>query len=117
MELYRANIHRSVPARDAVEAREKIEEGVLYGSNPGITMKPDSVELIIPHEDFVRIFRLCRTLMADEAYESDAVTALTQAYAHYLGYRISEQETWDGFVCYAERFADDDDEDIEGWLI
>ena len=117
MELYRAKVCRSVPARDIAEAKEKIEEGVLYGSNPGVAMKPEEVELVIPHEDFVRIFRLCRTLMADEAYDSDAVAALTQAYAHYLGYHISEQETWDGFVCYAERFSDDADEDIEEWLI
>lgn len=101
----------AVPAKDAEEAAERyyneIDEDV-----------PDEKDFVvlIPHEDFIKIFRLARTLNSIDQYTVENVQALVEAYAKQLGYNLSQSDLWHGILKWAERFMDVDDEEIEEWL-
>ena len=74
-------------------------------------------EVVVPHEDFIKLFRLARLLGDIEHFTSDQIGAIVETYAKQLGYNLTTDEIFHGIIHWSERFADMDDEDIENWLI
>lgn len=110
MKLYKHNYNISVvPAGDKVQALDR------YQMNEDNTTSED-FEVLIPHEDFVKIFRLARLLNTLDQYNCNDIEAIVGAYTKHLGYELSDKELWDGILVWAERLDDADDEDIEEWL-
>lgn len=77
---------------------------------------PQDFTVLVPHEDFIKMFRLSRTLYSIDQYTAENVEALVEAYAKQLGYQLSPSDLWHGILKWAERFMDVDDEEIEEWL-
>ena len=73
-------------------------------------------EVIIEHEDFVRIFRFARMLSTTDQYNWSDVETLTASYVEHLGYQLSKEELREGILVWVERFDDVDDEEIEDWI-
>lgn len=110
MKLYKHNCNISVaPGRDAEQALDR------YQMNEDNTTSED-FEVLIPHEDFVKIFRLARLLNTLDQYDATAIEVIVGAYTKHLGYDLTDKELWDGILVWAERLDDSDDEDIEDWL-
>lgn len=76
----------------------------------------DDLEIIIPHKDFVKIFKFARDLYQFDKLNSDQVEIAVGVYAQSLGYTLTETEIINGITQWAERFYDSYDEDIENWL-
>lgn len=110
MKLYKHNCNITfVPGRDEDQALER------YNMNEDNTTSED-FEVVIPHEDFVKIFRLARLLNTLDQYDYRAIEVIVDAYCKHLGYTLTNKDLWDGILVWAERFDDVDDEDIEEWL-
>ena len=109
MKLYKhINNISVVPGRNEAQAID------AYNMNEENT-STDDFEVIIPHEDFIKIFRLARklnTLLNDYS----AMENIVASYTRYLGYDLDSKELWDGILVWVERFDEIDDEDIEDWL-
>lgn len=101
-----------VPGRNPEEAADH------YYSETEIQCSGEKdFELLVPHEDFIKLFRLARTLDQQPQYTAEDIIALVDAYAKKLGYTLTESDIWHGIVKWSERLSDSDDEDIEDWLI
>ena len=113
MNLYRYNkVINVIPGRDANDAAFHYEEATdINGS------EAKDFELVVPHEDFIRLFRLARTLVDNDQYTSDNISSILLGYALSLGYNLTLEEVIEGIVVWAERFIDMDDEDIEDWIL
>lgn len=110
MKLYKHNCNiRVVPGKDEEQALDR------YQMNEDNTTSED-FEVLIPHEDFVKIFRLARLLNTLDQYNYGDIEVIVSAYTKHLGYDLDSNELWDGILVWAERFDDTDDEDIEEWL-
>lgn len=113
MRLYRNNnVVSVVPGTDpnhALDYYEMIAEGQR-------TPSPEDLEVIIPHEDFIKIFRLARMLNSIDQYTYENVETITLTYAKQLGYDLSSTDLWNGILVWVERFEDANDEDIECWI-
>ena len=110
MKLYKHNCNISVvPGKDTDQALDR------YNMNEDNTTSED-FEVLIPHEDFVKIFRLARLLNTLDQYNFADIEVIVGAYTKHLGYDLDNKELWDGILVWAERFDDIDDEDIEEWL-
>lgn len=101
----------AVPAETPAGAVDRYQE-----QTDGENVAEKDFVVLIPHEDFIKIFRLARTLNAIDQYTAENVQALVEAYAKQLGYSLSESDLWHGILKWVERFTDIDDEDIEDWL-
>lgn len=101
-----------VPAEDSKGAVERYVQETDWNS----CANPQDFTVLIPHEDFIKIFRLARTLNSIDQYTAEIVEALVEAYAKQLGYQLSPYDLWHGILKWAERFMDVDDEEIEEWL-
>jgi hypothetical protein len=101
----------AVPAENAQEAANR-----YYEETDGNEADEKDFVVLIPHEDFIKIFRLARTLNSIDQYTAENVRALVEAYAKQLGYQLSPSDLWCGILKWAERFSDVDDEDIEEWM-
>lgn len=101
-----------VPAEDSKGAVERYEQETDSNS----CANPQDFTVLVPHEDFIKIFRLARTLNSIDQYTAENVEALVEAYAKQLGYQLSPHDLWHGILKWAERFMDVDDEEIEEWL-
>lgn len=101
----------AVPAENAQRAADR-----YYEETDGNGADEKDFVILVPHEDFIKIFRLARTLNAIDQYTAENVQALVEAYAKQLGYNLSQSDLWHGILKWAERFTDMDDEDIEDWL-
>ena len=110
MKLYASKYAvRVAPGRNPEEANEH------FMAEQEVTGFED-FELLISHADFVKLFRLARTLYEFDYYTSEDISALVRTYANKLGYTLSDSDIWHGIMKWAERFSDADDEDIEDWL-
>lgn len=113
MKLYRNNKAISVvPGTDANHALDYYEMIAENQTSP----EPEDLEVIIPHEDFTKIFRLARMINSIDQYTYQDVEVITLAYCNQLGYELTENELWNGILVWVERFEDADDEDIEPWI-
>ena len=101
----------AVPAEDAKGAAER-----YYNETDGNVADSNDFVVLIPHEDFIKIFRLARTLNSIDQYTAENVQALVEAYAKQLGYNLSQSDLWHGILKWAERFLEGDDEEVEDWL-
>lgn len=101
----------AVPAENAAGAADRYQE-----ETDGNSVNEKDFVVLVPHEDFIKIFRLARTLYAIDQYTAENVQALVEAYTKQLGYELSESDLWHGILKWAERFTDMDDEDIEDWI-
>ena len=101
----------AVPAENAQGAADR-----YYEETDGNGADEKDFVILVPHEDFIKIYRLARTLNAIDQYTAENVQALVEAYAKQLGYNLSQSDLWHGVLKWAERFTDMDDEDIEDWL-
>lgn len=102
---------RVVPGRNPEEANEHfMTEREVKGFDDA------DFELLVPHVDFVKLFRLARTLYEFDYYTPEDISALVSTYATKLGYTLSDSDIWHGIMKWVERFSDADDEDIEDWL-
>jgi len=112
MNLYQYKYAISVvPAENAKEAADR-----YYNETDGDLAYSNDFVVLIPHEDFIKIFRLARTLNSIDQYTAENVQALVEAYAKQLGYNLSQSDLWHGILKWSERFMDVDDEEIEEWL-
>lgn len=110
MELYAYKCAvRVAPGRNPEEANEH------FTAQLEVTGFKD-FELLVPHADFVKLFRLARTLYEFEYYTPEDIFTLVSTYANRLGYTLSNSDIWNGIMKWAEMFSDADDEDIEDWL-
>lgn len=113
MKLYRYTHKTSVvPATNCEGAMERYDINMQAVS----PIEAKDFEVIIEHEDFIKIFRLARLLTSIDQYDATDVQTLTSAYVNHLGYNLTEDELWDGILVWAERFDDVDDEEIEDWI-
>ena len=113
MKLYRYKYAISViPSWNTEEATDKYNAEI----DSNIAMNKSDFEVLICHEDFVKLFRLARTLSNIDQYDCNDIEALVDAYAKKLGYSLTPSELWHGILKWVERFSDTDDEDIEDWL-
>lgn len=113
MNLYQYKYVISViPAEDSKGAMERYQEETDSNS----CTNPQDFTVLVPHEDFIKMFRLSRTLYSIDQYTAENVQALVEAYAKQLGYQLSPSDLWHGILKWAERFMDVDDEEIEEWL-
>ena len=101
-----------VPAEDSEGAMERYQAETDFNS----CTNPQDFTVLVPHEDFIKIFRLSRTLYSIDQYTVENVQALVEAYAKQLGYQLSPSDLWHGILKWAERLADTEDEEIEDWL-
>ena len=110
MKLYKHNSNITVvPGRNTDQALDR------YNMHEDNTTSED-FEVLIPHEDFVKIFRLARLLNTLDQYDYKDTEVIVETYTKHLGYDLTNKELWDGILVWAERFDDADDEDIEDWL-
>lgn len=113
MKLYRYTQKTSVvPATDCESAAERYDMTVRALA----PIDEKDFEVIIEHEDFVRIFRFARMLSTADQYNWSDVETLTASYVEHLGYQLSKEELWEGILVWVERFDDVDDEEIEDWI-
>ena len=112
MKLYRyRNAITVVPALDENGAIDRYHEQTDLFEPEG-----SAFEVIIEHNDFVKIFRLARLLNRIEHFSFEDIEIIVSEYVKRLGYSLSSAELWHGILCWAERFDDVDDEDIEDWI-
>ena len=78
--------------------------------------REDELEIIIPHADFVKIFKFARDLYTFNKLTTEQIEITVGVYVESLGYKLTEQELINGIIQWAERFYDCDDEDIENWI-
>lgn len=110
MKLYKHICNISlVPGRDQEQALDR------YNMNEENTTAED-FDVLIPHEDFIKIFRLARLLNTLDQYDYNAIQVIVGAYCKHLGYELDSKDLWDGILVWVERLDDADDEDIEDWL-
>lgn len=100
-----------VPGRNPEEAKEHYRSDTEFKGYENTDFR-----VKVPHQDFVKLFRLARTLVEYDQYTPEDVTSLISTYAKNLGYTLSDSDIWHGIVKWAERFIDIDDEEIEDWL-
>lgn len=101
----------AVPAKDNQEAAKR-----YYTETDGNLADSNDFVVLIPHEDFIKIFRLARTLNSIDQYTAEDVQTLVEAYAKQLGYNLSQSDLWHGILKWSERFMEVSDEEIEDWL-
>lgn len=112
MNLYKYNFAvTAVPAMTAEDAADRYSN-----ETDDATTNEKDFSVLVPHEDFIKIFRLARTLYEIEQYTAEDVEVLVEAYSKNLGYNLSKSDLWYGILLWAERLMDMDDEDIEDWL-
>jgi hypothetical protein len=112
MKLYKLSVISSFPGRTEEEAKERFAEH-LGVSNIDVEL---TVEEVVPHENFIQIFRLARYLDSVDQYTYEQKIAIVKAYAGSLGYNLTDDQVGEGIITWAERLSDMDDEDIEEWL-
>ena len=111
MNLYRyKHAITVVPSPNTENAQDR------YFGETEIWADQKDFEILVPHQDFVKLFRLARTLYDIEQYSAEDVETLVDAYAKKLGYSLSSSDLWHGILKWVERFDDFGDEDIEDWL-
>lgn len=112
MELYEYKYAVKVsPGRNAEEAQAHFMADLEIKG-----IEKSDFKLLVPHEDFVKLFRLARTLYEVDQYTPEDISTLVSTYANILGYTLSNSDIWHGILKWAERLSDSDDEDIEDWL-
>lgn len=113
MKLYRYKYAISVaPGKCEEEASERLDAEMDSSSAILYT----DFEVLVTHEDFVKLFRLARMLDSIDQFTSEDIEPIVQAYAKKLGYELTDSELWHGVLKWVERFSDTDDEVIEDWL-
>lgn len=99
------------PGRDSEEAVENYE--IMSG---GAKISESRLEILVPPEDYERIFLIAYTLAKTPGITPDQLQALTQTYADQIGYSLTNTEIYFGFTRWVYRFIETAEEDTSSWL-
>lgn len=101
-----------VPAESCEDAADRYDTELEIAKD----VCKEDFNVLIPHEDYIKAFRLARTLYARTQYNVDDVEVLVDAYVRKLGYSLSPSDLWHGILKWAERLTEMADEDIDLWI-
>lgn len=74
------------------------------------------LEEFMPHEDFIKVFRLARLLEPVKDLFDDVKVQVGIAYCSHLGYEMTDKEYTSAIKVWSERFEDVDDDELDGWV-
>lgn len=111
MNLYQIKLTSAFPGHTEKEALERFQDE--FETN---CAQEDDFSVIIPKDDYAKIFKLARTLytIADECDIN--VSETVSIYVKKLGYELSNDDLFDGVLKWVERFCDFDEDEIDDWL-
>jgi len=113
MKLFKVEIAILAPAQDAEGAKNRFID--QYDSTESI-VESLTVHEIVPHEDFIKLFRLGRILDKIDQFSTFETISLVTEYAKLLGYILTVDEVSEGIIAWCERLEDIPDEELEDWL-
>lgn len=111
MNLYQIKLACAFPGLTESEALKRFQDELEISC-----VQEDDFSIIIPKDDYAKIFKLARTLynIADECDIN--VSETVSIYVKKLGYELSDDDLYDGVLKWVERFCDFDEDEIDDWL-